>query len=98
MVTATRPGQPASAVEKELNLPRQTLVVWIVIVTLILLGGVIAKTAITPPSRIKVTMTIQTTRVWRGKLSSFSTADAGWPGLVAVTIYALWIDPTRLIL
>jgi hypothetical protein len=46
MRSATEPAQPASSIEKELNSPRRILVVWIVIVSLIMLGAVIAVLAI----------------------------------------------------
>ena len=42
----TSPAEPASSMGKALNSPRRILVVWIVIVTLIALGGVIAVLAI----------------------------------------------------
>ena len=45
MRSATRPAQPASSIGKPPNSPRRMLVVWIVIVTLIALGGVIAALA-----------------------------------------------------
>jgi hypothetical protein len=45
MRSATRPAQPASSIGKPPNSPRRMLVVWIVIVTLIALGGVIADLA-----------------------------------------------------
>jgi hypothetical protein len=46
MRSATRPADPASSIERALNSPRRILVVWIVTVTLIALGGVIAVLAI----------------------------------------------------
>jgi hypothetical protein len=45
MTSATTPAEPASSIEKPLNSPNRMLVVWIVIVTLIALGGVIAALA-----------------------------------------------------
>src|SRR5437667_2945073 len=46
MRSATRPAEPASSIGNALNSPRRILVVWIVIVSLIALGGVIAVLAI----------------------------------------------------
>jgi len=46
MRSATRPAEPAASIGKALNSPRRILVVWIVIVTLVALGGVIAVLAI----------------------------------------------------
>src|SRR5580765_3018944 len=45
MRSATRPARPASSIGKPPNSPRRMLVVWIVIVTLIALGSVIADLA-----------------------------------------------------
>src|SRR5580765_6960578 len=45
MRSATRPAEPASSIGKPVDSPRRMLVVWIVIVTLIALGGVIADLA-----------------------------------------------------
>src|SRR5580765_1956564 len=45
MRSATRPARPASSIGKPPNSPRRMLVVWIVIVTLIALGGVIVDLA-----------------------------------------------------
>ncbi len=46
MRSATRPAKPAASIGKALSSPRRILVVWIVIVTLIALGGVIAVLAV----------------------------------------------------
>jgi hypothetical protein len=46
MRSATTPAEPASTIGQALDSPRRILVVWIVIVTLIALGGVIAVLAI----------------------------------------------------
>ena len=86
MVTATGSAQPASAIEKELNSPRQILVVWIVIVTLILLGGVIAVLAIggrPDPPRLRAVAPLLD-GVWRFHIgddphwANVDVDDSGW--------------------
>ena len=86
MSNATRPAEPASSIGKRRNSRRRMLVVWIVIVTLITLGGVIADLAIggrpDPPAlRAAATLLDRSWRFHTGddrQWADANTDDSGW--------------------